>query len=87
MAIIKEECKSVVSGLHTKSEELHEATKTVNASVTVLESKDDELSTLRTKYAELMQKYRVSLKQVQQTELQSFVAHLRAVKQLSIIWL
>ena len=87
MAIIKEECKSVVSGLHTKSEELHEATKTVNASVTVLESKDDELSTLRTKW-ELMQKYEsVSETSVNNTELQELRMHLRAVKQLSIIWL
>ena len=75
MAIIKEECKSVVSGLHTKSEELHEATKTVNASVTVLESKDDELSTLRTKYAELMQKYETS---VNNTELQELRCALKS---------
>ena len=33
MAVIQEECKSVVSGLHTKNEELHEATRTVNVSV------------------------------------------------------
>eukprot|EP00944_MAST-04C_sp_MAST-4C-sp1_P000952 g952.t1 len=79
MAIIKEECKSVVSGLHTKSEELHEATKTVNASVTVLESKDDELSTLRTKYAELMQKYEsVSETSVNNTELQELRCALKS---------
>ena len=63
MALIKKECEDCVLGLDKKNNELQEATKTVKASVTVLESKDDELSNLREKYKDLLIKFEDASKQ------------------------
>jgi kinesin family protein C2/C3 len=48
--VMKAECKEAVHGIQAKRDELKLATKTVNASVSVLESKEAEINTWTQKY-------------------------------------